>query len=55
MPGGGLGCGVCLFRAAIGTDADVTQDATLSAEELFGSYEIERRGLDSRCPLFFFS
>jgi serine/threonine protein kinase/Flp pilus assembly protein TadD len=38
IPGGGLGCAVCLFRGVIGTN----QDSTLSAEEFFGSYKIDR-------------
>jgi hypothetical protein len=42
IPGGGLGCAVCLFRAAIGVDADVTQDSTRYADEFFGSYKIDR-------------
>lgn len=43
IPGDGLGCAVCLFRGAISTNSDVTQDSTLSADEFFGSYRVDRR------------
>jgi uncharacterized Zn finger protein (UPF0148 family) len=42
MPGGGLGCAACLFRAVMGTEADAIQDSTFRADERFGAYEIER-------------
>jgi serine/threonine protein kinase/Tfp pilus assembly protein PilF len=44
--GGGLGCMICLLRAGIGSEEEVSQDSTREALERsghFGVYEIDRR------------